>query len=160
MRLKFASSIATGDAMQKGEKRVLVVDDDEAIRTLVLTILRRREMPVDTAKNGQEAIQKLGECTYSVLLLDLMMPVLSGWGVLEHLETIESSRRPIVIVLTAGSESRKFNPDLVIGSIRKPFDVELLNDMVTGCIAIITQREQLSSCPPAESDEGKRWHRS
>src|SRR5207253_5691617 len=99
--------------MQKGEKRVLVVDDDEAIRTLVFTILRRGGMPVDTAKDGQEAIQKLGECRYAVLLLDLMMPVVSGWEVLEHLETIEAARRPIVIVLTAGSELRKFNPDLV-----------------------------------------------
>ena len=137
--------------MQKGEKRVLVVDDDEAIRTLVFTILRRGGMPVDTAKDGQEAIQKLGECRYAVLLLDLMMPVVSGWEVLEHLETIEAARRPIVIVLTAGSELRKFNPDLVTASIRKPFDVELVNDTVTGCVRMLARREQLT-------DE-LRWHK-
>jgi len=139
--------------MQKDEKRVLVVDDDDAIRTLLFTMLRRRGLVVDTAKNGAEALQKLGQCAYAVMLLDLMMPVASGWEVLEKLATLEASRRPIVIVLTAGSEAHDLSPELVIGSIRKPFDVELLSDMVTGCIAAVSQRQQLSDCPPAESDQ-------
>jgi len=139
--------------MHKDEKRILVVDDDDAIRTLLLTILRRRGLVVDTAKNGAEALKKLGQCTYAVMLLDLMMPVASGWEVLEKLATFDGARRPLVIVLTAGSESRDFSPDLVIGSIRKPFDVELLNDMVAACIATVSQKQQLVDCPPAESDE-------
>lgn len=142
--------------MQKDEKRILVVDDDDAIRTLLLTLLRRRGIDVDTAKNGAEALQKLGQCTYAVMLLDLMMPVLSGWEVLAKLATFEPARRPIIIVLTAGSESRDFNSDLVIGSIRKPFDVELLNDMVAGCIATVSHKQQLSECPPAESDQKRQ----
>jgi CheY-like chemotaxis protein len=139
--------------MQKDEKRVLVVDDDDAIRMLLLTILRRRGTVVDTAKNGAEALQCLGKCRYAVMLLDLMMPVVSGWEVLQKLATFDPARRPLVIVLTAGSESRDFSPDLVIGSIRKPFDVELLNDMVAGCIATVLQKQQLTDCPPAESDQ-------
>ena len=142
--------------MQKDEKRILVVDDDEAIRTLLLTILRRRGMDVDIAKNGAEALTKLGPCTYVVMLLDLMMPVVSGWEVLEKLATFEAARRPLVIVLTAGSEPRDFSPELVIGSIRKPFDVELLNDMVAGCVAAVKAKEQLADCPPADSDEDAR----
>lgn len=139
--------------MQKDEKRILVVDDDDAIRTLLLTILRRRGMFVDTAKNGAEALKKLGQCTYALILLDLMMPLVTGWEVLQKLATFEAARRPLVIVLTAGPESRDFNPDLVIGSIKKPFDVELLNDMVTGCITTVSQKQQLAGCPPAESDQ-------
>jgi len=73
--------------MQKDEKRILVVDDDEAIRMLLLTILRRRGMVMDTARNGAEALEKLGQCRYAVMLLDLMMPVMSGWAVLEQLAT-------------------------------------------------------------------------
>jgi two-component system response regulator CpxR len=143
--------------MQKDEKRILVVDDDDAIRTLLLTILRRRDMVVDTAKNGAEALQKLGQCRYAVMLLDLMMPVVSGWEVLRKLAAFEPARRPLVIVLTAGSESRDFSPDLVIGSIRKPFDVELLSDMVAGCVATVLQKQQIADCPPADSGD---WHNS
>ncbi|MDQ6799832.1 MAG: response regulator, partial [Acidobacteriota bacterium] len=83
--------------MQKDEKRILVVDDDDAIRTLLLTILRRRGMVVDTAKNGAEALRKLGQCAYAVMLLDLMMPITSGWQVLEKLATFAPARRPLVI---------------------------------------------------------------
>ena len=144
---------ARSGEMQKDAKRVLVVDDDDAIRMLLLTILRRRGMAVDTARNGAEALHKLGECRYAVMLLDLMMPAVSGWEVLEQLPTFEAARRPLVIVLTAGSESRDLDPKLVIGSVRKPFDVELLSDMVTGCLAVVSQLEQLSDCPSAESDQ-------
>jgi CheY-like chemotaxis protein len=85
------------------------------------------------------------------------MPVVSGWEVLRKLAAFEPPRRPLVIVLTAGSESRDFSPDLVIGSIRKPFDVELLTDMVAGCVATVLQKRQIADCPPADSGD---WHKS
>jgi CheY-like chemotaxis protein len=119
------------------QKRILVVDDDTAIRTLLLTVLRRRGLTVDTAKNGAEALERLRRYSYALLLLDLMMPVMSGWEVLEHLRQREPSARPAVVVLTAGTEPRGASPDLVIGSIRKPFDIELLYDTVIGCLAAV-----------------------
>jgi CheY-like chemotaxis protein len=139
--------------MQTEEKRILVVDDDDAIRMLLLTILRRRGLIVDTAKNGAEALQKLGECNYVVMLLDLMMPVVSGWEVLEKVATFEAARRPLTIVLTAGSEPRDFKPELVIGSVKKPFDVELLDDMVAACVSMVGRRQQLPGCPSPDVDQ-------
>lgn len=135
------------------EKRILVVDDDPAIRTLLFTLLRRRGLPVDMAKNGREALERLGRCSYALILLDLMMPVINGWEVLEKLTQMETALRPAVILMTAGSEPRDFNPDVVIGSIRKPFDVELVYDTVTGCIGALAPRQQISGCPAAESED-------
>ena len=133
------------------EKRILVVDDDAAIRTLLFKILRRC-LAVDTARNGAEALEKLGRCRYVLILLDLMMPVLNGWEVLEQLSRVEPEKRPVVILLAAGNEPRDFDPELVVGSVRKPFDVELLHDMVIGCITALPSRTQLDGCPPAESE--------
>ncbi len=138
--------------MQKDEKRILAVDDDDAIRTLLLTILRRRGFAVDTARNGAEALERLRRCSYVLLLLDLMMPVVSGYEVLDYLAKQDAAARPMVIVLTAGTEPRDFSPDLVVGTVRKPFDVELLHDTVAGCIAAIPARRQLHDCPPSESN--------
>ena len=135
------------------EKRILVVDDDPAIRTLLLTILRRGGLPVDTAKHGAEAIDKLARCRYVLILLDLMMPVVSGWDVLDHIAAMEKSARPAVILMTAGREPRAFDPDIVTGSIRKPFDVQLLYDTVIGCISVLSPRATDAGCPPAESSE-------
>jgi CheY-like chemotaxis protein len=124
------------------EKRVLVVDDDDAIRSLVATVLRRRGLMADMARNGVEALERLGTCRYLILLLDLMMPAMNGWEVLDHLEPLPPRQRPIVIVLTAGSEPRAFKPDLVAGMVRKPFDIDLLVDTVVGCIAALEAVEQ------------------
>jgi CheY-like chemotaxis protein len=139
--------------MEKGEQRILVVDDDDAIRTLLLTILRRRGLSVDTARHGAEALERLETCRYSVMLLDLMMPRVSGWQVLEEIAKYDPKQRPVVVVLTAGTEPRDVDPSLVAGSIRKPFDVELLLDMIAACLTYSGSREQLPGCPPPESDE-------
>jgi CheY-like chemotaxis protein len=139
--------------MAKDEKRILVVDDDAAILTLLFTILCRRGLAVDTAKNGAEALEKLEHCTYVLMLLDLMMPVVSGWEVLERLAGMDPGRRPVVVVLTAGTEPRDVSPDLVVGSIRKPFDVQLLLDTVMGCISGVAARQQLGDCPPSATED-------
>ena len=137
------------------EKRILVVDDDDAIRALLMTILRRRGFAVDVARHGGEAIERLERCRYAVMLLDLMMPNMNGWQVLEKLESMNGDR-PIVIVLTAGSEPRDLNPDLVAGTVRKPFDVELLADSVGACIAALAPAEQAADCPSPDSEFSDR----
>ena len=141
------------DETMVGEKRILVVDDDDAIRALLMRILTRRGFAVDAARNGAEALERLQRCHYAVMLLDLMMPVVSGWEVLAKLESSMPSNRPVIIVLTAGTEPRDLSAQLVSGTIRKPFDVELLLDSVTACVAAVSAPEQLAGCPPAESDE-------
>ena len=131
-------------------KRILVIDDDEAIRTLLFTVLRRRGFAVDSARNGAEAIELMERCRYAVALVDLMMPVKNGWEVLDWLSECPKDDRPLAIVLTAGTSVREMNPDLVAGTIRKPFDVELLVDMVTAC-ANLCDAVQRDGCPPPQS---------
>jgi DNA-binding response OmpR family regulator len=128
------------------EKRILVVDDDDAIRALLITVLRRRGFCLDSARNGIEALEKLGACRYSLVILDLMMPRMNGYDVLERLALMPAATRPLVLVLTAGTEPKKFDTDLVIGTVQKPFDIELLVDTVSGCVMAAEPREQLDQC--------------
>jgi CheY-like chemotaxis protein len=133
------------------EKRILIVDDDDAIRALLFTILRRRGFTVDMAKNGLEAMNRLRGCHYAVMLLDLMMPMKSGWEVLDELKKLAPEVRPVVIVLTAGNEPRDLDPALVAASIGKPFEVNLLVETITACTNAQAERPQLPGCPPADS---------
>jgi CheY-like chemotaxis protein len=80
--------------------RILVVDDDDAIRTMVERVLRRERYDVDSARDGFEAIEKLSRQDYGTVLLDLMMPRVDGHGVLQFLETAAPTP-PRVIVMTA-----------------------------------------------------------
>lgn len=119
--------------MTEGEKRILVVDDDDAIRALLMTVLRRRGFQVDAARNGAEAVERWNQIRYALLLLDLMMPVMSGYEVLEKVGELQD--RPIVIVLTAGILGRQLDPEIVAATLRKPFDIELLVETIRGCLA-------------------------
>ena len=134
------------------EKRVLVVDDDDAIRALLFTVLRRRGFPVDTARHGEDAMQRCARCNYAVILLDLMMPKMSGYEVLDALEKEAVDTRPLVIVLTAGHEPRNLNPELVAGTVRKPFDIEMLIDTLSACMTTVMERDQREGCAPPDSD--------
>jgi CheY-like chemotaxis protein len=134
------------------DKRILVVDDDDAIRALLFTILRRRGFKVDSARTGLEAMERCARCHYAVMLLDLMMPHMNGFDVLDAMERVPCEQRPIIIVLTAGTEPRNLAPDLVAGTIRKPFDIELLVDTIAGCISMLGGIEQGDGCPTADSD--------
>jgi two-component system response regulator ResD len=134
------------------EKRVLVVDDDDAIRALLFTVLRRRGFVVDTARHGAEAMERCARCSYAVVLLDLMMPKMSGYEVLEALEKENAATRPLIIVLTAGNEPRNLNPEFVAGTVRKPFDIEMLVDTLTACMSAVVDRDQHTDCPPSDSE--------
>lgn len=134
------------------EKRILVVDDDDAIRTLLFTVLRRRGFKVDVARNGVEAVERCAQCAYAVVLLDLMMPRMTGWEVMETLAREPVQTRPVVLVLTAGLEPRNLDTTLVAGMMHKPFDVDLLLDTVAGCLTTIAARTQTPSCPAADSE--------
>lgn len=118
----------------KTHGRILIVDDDDAIRALLVTVLRRRGLQADTARHGVDALDKLGAHRYDVMLLDLMMPHMNGYQVLEQLAALPPAARPLVLVLTAGLEPRPLDTNVVIGMMHKPFDVELIVDTVVGCI--------------------------
>lgn len=138
--------------MERGEKRILVIDDDDAIRALLFTLLRRRGFRIDTARDGVEALEHLARCRYSAILLDLMMPRMSGYEFLARLEKLPRREHPIVVVLTAGAEPHNLSPSLVAGTIHKPFDIDLLIDSISACLSTVGERPQVSECPPSESD--------
>lgn len=114
---------------------VLLADDNDATCALVAAILQR-DFIVDIATDGSEAIEKLRVRDYAAILLDLRMPHIDGFGVLEFLigERPELTRR--VIVLTASltrQEIDRVRTFPVAGIIPKPFEVEMLLDSVRRC---------------------------
>ena len=116
--------------------RVLVADDDSSIRKLLCTIIRRERMEVDCVSDGAQAIAKLQEQMYSVILLDLMMPRVSGFEVIEYLKQNPPDPKPVVLVISAYADQRVrgVDPTIVAGVLRKPFEVGDLGGIVSLCI--------------------------
>ena len=118
------------------EPRVLVADDDQSIRQLLCTIVRRERLEVDCVSDGQEAIDHLREHAYAVILLDLMMPRVDGFQVIEYLRDHPPAVKPVVLVITAYADQRFKNvdPDIVAGVIHKPFEIAELGNIVRLCV--------------------------
>jgi CheY-like chemotaxis protein len=116
--------------------RVLIADDEDAIRTLVGRMLRRAGFDIVEAADGQCAIEALDGEAFDALLLDLMMPRVDGFGVMEHL--IERQPRMVekTVVMTAFPKAAaKERLHHLCSIISKPFDVTELVDLVRGCAA-------------------------
>jgi DNA-binding NtrC family response regulator len=102
--------------------RILVADDEEIMRDVLSELLSSESYTVDLAENGLQALEKIRDNDYGVLLLDLMMPDLDGLQVLEELKKAEN--RPAAIVLTAFATIEKAVRATKLGAfdfITKPF---------------------------------------
>lgn len=123
--------------------RVLVVDDEPAMRRTLQALLRLEGFEVDTAAEGREALRKLGETQFDVLVLDLRMPGMGGTEVLRHLEDIEADVGVIVLTGHGSLESaiealRKGAYDYLL----KPVDPETLLQSVTQAVARIRRERR------------------
>lgn len=72
----------------------MVVDDDHAIRKLLERIAKRAGFEVETAKDGLEALEMLDAREYDIALIDLMMPRLSGYELVQRISTTAPQRSP------------------------------------------------------------------
>ena len=118
-----------------GAPNVLVVDDDQALRGLFTTLLSRKGFTVDTANDGRVAYDRLQLHTYSVILLDLMMPEVNGFELLEKLHRDSPTLLDRVIVMTGVSQRSIEALDMsrIWGVIRKPFDIDQLVSSALAC---------------------------
>jgi len=124
--------------MTAGPKRILVVDDDAEIRHMLTAVLQQHELVVDAAGDGSEAVDLLRQFQYAVVLVDLMMPGIDGFGLLDQLADGEVLSPPVVLVVTAADRStlERLDAQRIHGIIRKPFDPEEIARLVVACAEI------------------------
>jgi DNA-binding response OmpR family regulator len=133
--------------MSAEKHRLLIVDDDAPIRNLLRRLALRAGFTVDTAKDGQDAIEKLGNATYEIVIVDLMMPRVSGFELLQHINGLDP--RPTVIVATAmmNGDVARLDDSLIRRVIRKPFDVDAVIKALVETAAEIAAGHTVTSVP-------------
>lgn len=106
-------------------EHVLVVDDDPSIRTLVAEILALEDYDVETVANGAEALAAIDCTPPEVMLLDMRMPVLDGWGVARALQA--QHRSVPTVVMTAAEHASEWCAEVGADAcLGKPFDIDEL----------------------------------
>jgi len=118
-------------------RRILVIDDDLAIRVLLRAVLQRMKFDVDLAEDGAVGLDKVQQNGgFDLILLDLMMPRLNGYEFIERIGQRYPEQRPHIIVFTAAGKRGvdKIPPDAVCNSILKPFDLDKFIDIIGDCL--------------------------
>lgn len=120
---------------QLRKPRVLIADDEEAIRTLVSRMLKRAGFEPHEATDGQDAIEQLDGAPFDALVLDLMMPRVDGFGVVEHLIDTQPAMIEKTVVMTAFPKAAaKERLHHLCCILSKPFDVNELLGLVRDCV--------------------------
>lgn len=113
--------------------RILVVDDNELNLDLVSQILKLEGYEVDTADNGETALQKVITFKPHLALLDVMMPEMNGFELCRRIRELPEVGNTPVIMLTAASgeedrmQAKKVGANDLLG---KPFNMDVLNEHI------------------------------
>lgn len=111
-------------------KRILLAEDDEILRMLIIDTLEEEDFQVDEAKDGQEAVDLLETRPYELVIIDYMMPAYSGVEVIEIARNGEMNKHVTILMLSAKSQQSEQEKAMAAGAdffIAKPFSpMELL----------------------------------
>ena len=139
-------------AAEPAQRRILVVDDDRALRHVLAQLLKGAGHTVDQAADGSEALACLDAATYDIALLDIGLPGVGGLDVLAHARALAAP--PIVIMMTADD-----TPETLLAAVRrqayrylrKPFApsaiVEVIDEVIARPPSASLSIEVVSACP-------------
>jgi serine/threonine-protein kinase len=120
-------------------QRALIADDDPVTRYLIANIVSQRRIAFDEAANGADAVKSLKAHGYTIVFLDLLMPRVDGWGVIDFLR--RSKTKPPRIVIITGVKDQTLSVadrELVSGIIYKPLDPAEVDRLVKQTLTGVT----------------------
>lgn len=116
-------------------RRALICEDDPAIRALVRTVVMREGFEAELAVDGREGMEKLRSGCYDIILLDLMMPGVDGYGVIDFIKTEQPKSIRKVVIMTAATDAiRGTFPEPICTLLAKPFDLAALTAALRSCV--------------------------
>jgi DNA-binding response OmpR family regulator len=128
--------------------RALVVEDDDSIILLVRRVLERETFSVECVKTGAAAIELMKVVAYDLLILDLVLPLVSGEEVMEFLEATQPHTLRRVIVMTASPRALPYEfLQRICKLLTKPFDIDELVLMARECVQGDDCGPSADSCP-------------
>ncbi|QFU01930.1 Transcriptional regulatory protein WalR [Halomonas sp. THAF5a] len=118
--------------------KVLVVDDEPNIVLSLEFLMQQAGFEVDTAENGESALSRIAEAAPDLLLLDISLPGISGFDVLERLRADPAHARMPIVMLTAHGREVEREKGLALGAddyVTKPFSTQALVEKVKTLLA-------------------------
>ena len=122
--------------------RALIADDDPVARYLIATVLTQNRIAFDEAPNGADAVKALKAKEYTLLFIDLLMPRVDGWGVIDYLRRAKAARMPRIFVITGVKDLSLSVADqeIVTGVLTKPLEPASIEKVIRDSVPQLAAR--------------------
>lgn len=138
--------------MSADAARVLIVEDDDALRVMLFTILRHQPLGVDTAANAGEAMAKVRECDYALILINLNLPDDESNIFLGRFHEERPQATTFIIAVRDPAKDVTIDAGIVSAVLNKPLEIDTLAEVVRECALVVPPPEDPLPCPPTESE--------
>ena len=145
--------------MPASDARVLVIEDNDALRAMLFTVLRHQPLGVDTASNAEEAMERVRMCDYALILLDMNLPDDDSEEFLRRFRDFRPESTSFVLAVRDPRADLTIEADMVNAVVNKPLEIDTLADVVRECALVVTPPEDPLPCQPSESEVRSRTDR-
>lgn len=119
-------------------KKILIIEDDTFLQGLAANKLQAEGFEVNTASNGNEALTNLDQEMYDAIILDLMLPDISGFDILKQIRSRETNNKLPVLIFSNLSDDKDIKQGLDLGAtdflVKANFTLEELVEKVKNAI--------------------------
>ncbi|MGH7488221.1 MAG: response regulator, partial [bacterium] len=143
--------------MPTTEARVLIIEDNDALRAMLFTILRHQPLGVDTAVGAEDALEKTRLCDYALILIDMSLPDDEGLSFLTRFREERPEGTTFIIAVRDPNQEQAIESLLVNALVNKPLEIDTLADVVRECALVVPPPDDPLPCPSAESDFRSRF---
>jgi DNA-binding response OmpR family regulator len=138
--------------MSASETRVLIIEDNDALRAMLFTVLRHQPLGVDTAIGVEDALEKTRTCDYALILLDMNLPNDESTSFLIRFREERPDATAFILAVCDPSNEVAVDSTLVDAIVNKPMEVDTLAHAIRECALVVPLPDEPLNCPPAESD--------
>jgi DNA-binding response OmpR family regulator len=141
--------------MSASKTRVLIIEDNDALRVMLFTVLRHQPLGVDTAISADEAMDKVTTCDYALILLDMNLPNGDSLSFLRRFREERADVGTFILAVRDPKVEVELDPTMVSAVVNKPLEIDTLADVVRECALVIPPPENPLPCPPPDSDAAR-----
>jgi DNA-binding response OmpR family regulator len=143
--------------MSATEARVLIIEDNDALRAMLFAILRHQPLGVDTSTGAEDALEKTRQCDYALILIDMSLANGEALTFLTRFREERPEATTFVLAVRDPNSEASIDAALVSAMVNKPLEIDTLADVVRECALVVPPPDDPLPCPPAESEFRSRF---
>ncbi|HEY8182065.1 MAG TPA: response regulator [Thermoanaerobaculia bacterium] len=134
------------------EAKVLIIENNDALRVVLFTVLRHQPLGVDTASCSEAAMEKVRACDYALILLDMDLPDDDSEEFLRRFHDFRPDATTFILAVRNPRVDQILEQGMVNAVVNKPLEIDTLADVVRECALVVPPPEDPLSCPPSDSE--------